>query len=228
MKCGWYEQWLANEGAELWRNGRPSAALLEHARECETCDRTVQRELHLKLMFTELTEQSRAFEPGEAVKGNLLAQLDAMQPQSVPRASWIPRFAIVAAAVACLVLALVIARHVSSPKTVAKALVEMPVPKVAPRPPQNTVATPVVASVKPSMRKVTQGVDPTNAAQRVMPNDFYPVVMCDSATCSGPTVTVRVELPSSPLSARGSRSEPVMADLLVGEDGLVRGVRLLQ
>jgi hypothetical protein len=67
-----------------------------------------------------------------------------------------------------------------------------------------------------------------DSAQAETANDFYPMVMCDSITCAGPAVTVRVELPASQFSARRSSGRKIMADLLVGDDGLVRGVRLLQ
>ena len=229
MNCAWYERQLANEGAELWRNGRPSATLLEHARGCANCDRLVEHELKLKLMFTELAEKMHAAEPSAAVKHNLLAELQTMRPQKVTRLGWLPRFAIAAMGIACLVLAmLVVVQRVKGHRVVARMPTE----------PAPAVKTPVVEearSIKPPVttsaknvsrkatRKSTQSQPPVETA-----NDFYPTVMCDSITCAGPAVTVRVELPRSPLSARRSSGGPVMADLLVGEDGLVRGVRLLQ
>lgn len=229
MNCAWYERQLANESAELWRNGRPSVALLDHARGCEHCDRLIEHELKLKLMFTELAEKNRAAEPNAQVKRNLLAELETMRPRKVVRFGWVPRFAIAALAIACLVLAFVLVRHAKDRSNVAHAPVPQPAPvtkapaieKAVP------VEAPVVAFAKTKAPKVAarpkQATVPAETA-----NDFYPTVMCDSITCAGPAVTVRVELPVSPLSSRRNSSGPVMADLLVGEDGVIRGVRLLQ
>lgn len=222
MTCAWYERQLANDSVELWRNGRPSNTLLEHARACSSCDRLIEEELELKLLTTELAEQSRSLEPGPAVKHNLFAQFDAMQQSVKPRWAW--RFAFAAAVVACLAIGFFVSRF---HRTVHRAddAVRSAVPQVqahsarAAEPPK--AAPPMLAAAKARVK-------PANArpaAQPAASNEFYPVVMCDSLTCAGPTVAVRVELPSSPLTGR---STPVMADLLVGEDGLVRGVRLLQ
>ena len=226
MTCAWYEKQLANQGVELWRNGRPSATLLEHARGCSQCDRLVEHELRLKLMFTELAEQTHAAEPGAQVKRNLLAELEAMRPKKVARFSWVPRFAIAAAVVACLVLAFVLVRRATDRKDVAKSPEPQPSPAV--QAPVVEPAAPVVAAGKKNLPKVRAAASRQSSEAVETANDFYPTVMCDSITCAGPAVTVRVELPASPLSARRSNGGRVMADLLVGEDGLVRGVRLLQ
>ena len=229
MNCAWYERQLANESVELWRNGRPSTTLLEHARRCEHCDRLVEHELKLKLMFTELAEQTRAAEPRAQVKRNLLAELEAMRPLTAARFGWVPRFALAAVVVACLVLAFVLVRHAKDRNNVAHAPVPQPAPAVKAPVTEKAVPVeaPVVASIKTKAPKVT--ARPKQAAVPVeTANDFYPTVMCDSITCAGPAVTVRVEMPASPLSARRNSGGRVMADLLVGEDGVVRGVRLLQ
>ncbi|ABF42667.1 hypothetical protein Acid345_3666 [Candidatus Koribacter versatilis Ellin345] len=231
MNCQWYEQQLANDKIELWTNGRPSPALLAHARECERCAGFVDGELELRASLLELSETSQYAGPSANVKRNLLAELTALAP--VPRRrTFALRFAFAAAAVLCLAIGVLYwrsARPQSTP-VVAKQPAVQPQPVAPPQPAQSQAAIAVkddkpvtVASVqrKPASRKPS--------AKPQTANDFYPVIMCDSLTCDSPTVAIRVELPASPLVNRGGgSSRTVMTDLLVGEDGLVRGVRVLQ
>jgi hypothetical protein len=168
-----------------------------------------------------LALRNRTLQPSPLVKSSLLAEFESLRPASNPRRERIMYYAI-ALAVMCLVVSWVILhRPPAQPPAVAHAPAEAPAalaPKRTPAPSQS--ATKVAHHKDPAHRR-------PSVAAPAPHNDFYPVVMCDSVTCAGPALTVRVQLPRSPLAARGSNT-PVMADLLVGEDGLVRGVRLLQ
>ncbi len=222
MTCTWYEQELAKDAVDLWPSGRPSPALLDHARTCTTCDRIVQHELELKLQLVGLAQKHRAIEPSPSVKRNLLAELDMLHPAHAPRPSRFWYYAL-ATAIICVVVALVIARR---PHPVAPTLASTPAVQPEPIAPETTSTTaPTTPTVVTRHERPARRHSP--AARTTSNADFYPVVMCDSVTCAGPALTVRVQLPRSPLATRGS-NKPVMADLLVGEDGLVRGVRLLQ
>ncbi len=234
MTCQWYEQQLANERNELWVNGRPSPALLEHTRECERCAKLADRELELRGSLLRLAESSQFLRPSENVKRNLLAALNSNTPVR-PRRVFVLRLAFAAAAVLCLGIGLLYWRNARP----------QPVPEVAHQPetqpkqaaPQQSVPVQTVAAMPKANRNPVQvaattkrpALQQSTVAKAQPQNDFYPVIMCDSLTCAGPTVAVRVELPASPLVNRGGGSNrTVMADLLVGEDGLVRGVRVLQ
>jgi hypothetical protein len=50
-------------------------------------------------------------------------------------------------------------------------------------------------------------------------------MFCDPLICSGEEEVIRMELPGSASSADGS--QPVVADVIVGEDGLVRAMRIV-
>jgi hypothetical protein len=223
MTCDWYEQQLATDTVDLWPAGHPSSALLDHARTCSSCDRLVQRELVLKRQLVNLAQKNQALQPSPSVKRSLLAELDSLHPSPTPRRMRIIYYAIAGAAIICLVVALLSARR---PHPTAPSLANTPAVKPAPIVPETTPttapSTPTVVArhEAPARRRSPATLTASNT-------DFYPVVMCDSVTCAGPALTVRVQLPRSPLATRGSNT-PVMADLLVGEDGLVRGVRLLQ
>jgi hypothetical protein len=223
MNCDWYEQQLTSDSIDLWPGGKPSPLLADHARTCSTCERLVQQEVGLRRQFVDLAFRNQACRPSPSVKSALLAELDLLHPASNPRRERILYCALAVAAVICLALALAVFRRTPvQPPAVADAPAETPAPPVASK--TNTAPSPSATNVaqhkKPSHR-------PPSVSTPAPRNDFYPVVMCDSVTCAGPALTVRVQLPRSPLAAHGSNT-PVMADLLVGEDGLVRGVRLLQ
>jgi hypothetical protein len=222
MNCDWYEQQLTNDSIELWPGGKPSPLLADHARTCAICDRLVQQESELRRQLAGLALRNRTLEPSPSVKSNLLAEFESLRLASKPRRERILSYAIAMAAVICVAVAWVILhRPPAQPPAVAHAPAEAPAalaPKRTPAPSQT--ATRLAHHKDPAHRR-------PSVAAPAPHNDFYPVVMCDSVTCAGPALTVRVQLPRSPLAARGSDT-PVMADLLVGEDGLVRGVRLLQ
>jgi hypothetical protein len=225
MSCSWYRTQLETADEELWFHGQPSSALLDHARGCESCERLLRHELQLRALLTELAAGSRNLEPSASVKRNLLVELDTLRAERIPRGRITLRFAFAIAALVCLVIGLALALRSRPHPTTAVISPATPTPKTTATPPAVVDPSPIVsvpAHASPS-RQRREPPRPTVAS-----NDFYPVVMCDSITCAGPSVTVRVELPTSPLVARRNGNHPVMADLLVGEDGLVRGVRLLQ
>ena len=221
MTCDWYEQQLANDAVDLWPAGHPSAALLDHACACSFCDRLVQRQLILQSQLVDLAQKNQALQPSPSVKRSLLEELDSLQPSPTPRRMRIIYYAIAGAAIICLVVALLSARR---PHPVAPTIANTPAVKPAPIVPETT---PTTAPLTPTVVARHEAPARRRLSATAPNTDFYPVVMCDSVTCAGPALTVRVQLPRSPLATRGSNT-PVMADLLVGEDGLVRGVRLLQ
>jgi hypothetical protein len=57
---------------------------------------------------------------------------------------------------------------------------------------------------------------------------FVALMFCDPLICSGDEQVIRMELPgNASASAEGSGSQPVIADVVVGEDGLVRAMRIV-
>jgi hypothetical protein len=225
MTCVWYEEHLANDTVELWSKGRPSSELLAHASECRACAIRLDSELALRESLVLLANSSRSSEPSPLIKSNLFAELERNAPAPAPRKSgW--AFAFAAVVVLCAAAGLLFWRSKPQQPAVVQVQPSIPTPQVTPAPQveQSAVAKAEVAAAPKPKR-----IEPRPQQQAAAPNDFYPVVMCDSLSCSGPMFSVRVELPASPLAIRsGGGNRTVMADLLVGEDGLVRGVRVLQ
>jgi len=65
-------------------------------------------------------------------------------------------------------------------------------------------------------------------AQAVQAQDYVPLMLCDPLSCSGDEQVVRMELPASVVDASRDSSEPLVADVVLGEDGLVRAIRIVQ
>jgi len=51
-------------------------------------------------------------------------------------------------------------------------------------------------------------------------------MLCDPLICSGDEQVIRMELPAT-VTADGSSAQPVLADVVIGEDGLVRAMRIV-
>ncbi len=56
---------------------------------------------------------------------------------------------------------------------------------------------------------------------------FVALMLCDPLICSGEEQVVRMELPATGAAANGSTTQPVLADVVIGEDGLVRAMRIV-
>jgi hypothetical protein len=52
-------------------------------------------------------------------------------------------------------------------------------------------------------------------------------MLCDPLSCSGEEQVVRMEIPANATDASNG-SEPQMADVVIGDDGLVRAIRIVQ
>jgi hypothetical protein len=56
---------------------------------------------------------------------------------------------------------------------------------------------------------------------------YVPLMLCDPLSCSGDEQVVRMEIPASSVDASNG-AEPLVADVVVGDDGLVRAIRIVQ
>jgi hypothetical protein len=80
-------------------------------------------------------------------------------------------------------------------------------------------------------RAVTSRQSPNSSqslAQVVQTQGYVPLMLCDPLSCSGDEQVVRMELPASAVDASRDSSEPLVADVVLGEDGLVRAIRIVQ
>lgn len=167
----------------------------------------------------------------------------AVTPLSTPMALRLSRFfevgAYVALAAALLVgvfLSIRLLQHHSSPSAVESQNVPAGVEPVANQatPAPRVIAEAPVArrEVRPvtvARRRVHTSAVPENSvssavddSQELAEAAYTPLMFCDPLSCAAETQVVRVELPPS-----GDSSQPQMADLVVGYDGVVRAVRMV-
>jgi hypothetical protein len=72
---------------------------------------------------------------------------------------------------------------------------------------------------------------PVVAQDSSLAPDFRSLMYCDALSCGGVMELIRVQLPSagmSPNRASSGRGGTVMADVLVGPDGIARGIRIVE
>ncbi len=61
-----------------------------------------------------------------------------------------------------------------------------------------------------------------------LPPGFASLMYCDEMSCTGQMEVIRVELPPPVTPTAGPAAAPVMAEMLVGADGIARGIRIVQ
>lgn len=169
----------------------------------------------------------------------------AVTPLSTPMALRLSRFfevgAYVAMAAALLVgifLGLRLLQHSSNQVTAQSQIVPASVDPAAQKP--AAIARKALAADEPPQpvtlaRKRVQPMRQSKgaAAKAQVTNDdsqsladagYTALMFCDPLSCAAETQVVRVELPAAP---GGQGSQPQMADLVVGYDGVVRAVRIV-
>jgi hypothetical protein len=106
-----------------------------------------------------------------------------------------------------------------------------PVPVLADKP----VSPPIPIAKAPSLplRASSQGENIAAAApgEDSFPRAFHSLVYCDQISCPGAMEVIRVELPAPVLGLAPTPAEPggmVSADVLVGADGIARGIRVVE
>jgi hypothetical protein len=111
---------------------------------------------------------------------------------------------------------------------------ESPAAFVSMSPPTSTESTapsrpePVHSAGNRTLRKPAAQVGTTR--DRPVAADFRSLMYCDELSCGGPLAVIRVQLPASSagLTALNSKNDAVFADVLVGPDGIARGIRIVQ
>ena len=94
--------------------------------------------------------------------------------------------------------------------------------EVAQKPVNSAATAGTVASTKrPSSAAGTSG------ATTIDRQGFVAMMLCDPLICSGDEQVIRMELPGNAAGSSDVSSEPVIADVVVGDDGLVRAMRIV-
>ena len=233
----------------LWeRSQARDLQILDHAGGCQKCAAWLQQQRMLAATMQTLQARTAACAAGPDVERALLRAFrqgnsQPVQPemayQVTPIAMRLSRFfevgayvAIGAAIVVALFLGVrlleqrsinvpvksqVAQPSVSAPTVVADTFESQPHPQLPAGSRSNVRRSPtrrVPSASKPSP-------DMTEPSQTSADADYIALMLCDPLSCSGDAQVVRMELPAQ------NNAQPQMADVIVGLDGVVRAVRLV-
>jgi hypothetical protein len=221
-----------------------SAEVAAHAADCADCGRFIeqQRDLGMGLRLV----QECVAEPSTALDAVILAnyrEYVSKQPSSVGStpSRRRPKSAALrwSAALAAVVLVAVILssqgrKNVATiPQSSTAQSIAVPQPTdsnprdsnlsaVMKREVSHATSSPVVRRRHPAPSVATLG--------NSLPVGFHSLMYCDELSCSGAMEMIRVQLPSSSAftSPSGRTNDVVFADVLVGSDGIARGIRIVE
>lgn len=228
-----------------------------HARECASCGRWLDSQTLLGNAMQALRASTAEFEAGPSVERAVLrafrdAEFTAEQPVEPERAApaaWklsrVFEFGAYVAVAAALIMGVflgsrllhdqqarrqpahaqnrVAQQRLSS--TATATAVNTGTVEIAPVPAVTKGAKPRVSGMR--AQGFSQVSGKTNATSSDT-GDYVALMLCDPLICSGDEQVVRMELPSTAASGDGSAGQPVLADVVIGDDGLVRAMRIVR
>jgi len=254
MNCSEFQN-ISHELVRDRVEGRDRIEALAHAGECPRCAEYLDKERGLSLKLGFLSQALHSQEAPERLESVLLTAFREHAAHtdgngSVPLHAG-PRFwarqkfwgwaGTAAALAAVIALAIGIHSRRRSQNEVPTASVTAPATQIqesapaalAPRGEQGQgQQQPRIEAVQhrrnltPHVRRI--GDEGTTVAEN---SGFVPLIYCDEMNCGSPGEVVRVEIPASSLPMMGlvsdTRTGPVRADVVVGEDGIARAIRLV-
>ena len=226
----------------LWELARnPQQELLGHAAQCEACGGWLNAQRALAGSMQALQAQTAGLEAGPEVEQTLLRAFRQTMParaaavDSVSGAwamclsRWFEIGAYAAAGAAILVALFLSARLLphrgqTSVEGRKQPIIAQPLPQSAA---PSTFAT---ASVAPRRQAASSRSERNWIAAANSANDsegdadgYVALMLCDPLSCSSESQVVRMELPDN----GNASSQPRTADVVVGYDGIVRAVRMV-
>jgi hypothetical protein len=246
MTCRDIHVYLASDPCAATRNAYESADFSEHLTACAECNRLIKEQKEV----TQCLELVRGHVPAlpASLDASVLARYrtyvaERSRPMVAPVESRIGILGALgwAAAVAFAVVVAYgsISLFIPGPSDRVQRTSPEPRPVVAPQPAASAdrsmpaarepvrrkpTSTPVLAK---RTRPATPGAQPDNT----FPARFQSLMYCDQLSCSGALDVIRVQLPSPVLgisSVSRKASGLVSAEVLVGPDGIARGIRVVE
>lgn len=232
-------------------------AMLAHARECATCGRWLESQCRLASAMQALRASTVEREAGPNVEQAVLLAFRSLEfapasPAGPDRAApmmWkLSRFFEVAAyttVAAALTLAVFLSSRLLHERQTTQARVRTQI-AISPQesgavqtvPVVNTASSQTTSSQIAAKPAATRTVSVHNlqsqkaagqAATTAAENEgFVALMLCDPLVCSGEEQVIRMELPEAGAVSGGSNAgQPVIADVVIGDDGLVRAMRIV-
>ncbi|HZR57099.1 MAG TPA: hypothetical protein VFA74_09530 [Terriglobales bacterium] len=222
-----------------------SSEVAAHILVCADCSRFVeaQRELggRLRLIRDSVPQVSLSLD--SAVLANYRQSVkrptDAMRPTSVPKRTGRLAIAVWRGAIAAVlaVALLFVAKKIPSRPSEIQAKQPATVRQAT----SADNVTPAVVEERNQIRRKFPASHPTGhkkaGAEEMMTNSlpagFQGLMYCDQLSCDGPMDVIRMRLPISVADdgstpASGTNNSTVVADVLIGADGIARGIRVVE
>jgi len=254
MNCSEFQH-ISHELARGQVQGREKIEALAHAGECSRCAEYLQQERTLSLKLGFLSQVMHVQEAPARLEPALLAAFrehaaHASENGSVPLHAgpryWAHRkFWAWGASAAALAAVLALAIGLRSGQRVPSQPSNAPLASsVAPHEESKAPAPAIVKQDETVVHQAAiQAVKRNRPAEPrgrsagdedaniTVASGFVPLIYCDELNCGTPGDVVRVELPASSLPMMGlasnTRTGPVRADVVIGEDGIARAIRLV-
>jgi hypothetical protein len=215
------------------------AEVAAHIAKCADCSRLVEAQKELGENLRLVRESTPQLSPSldRAVLANYrrhiagLSRFIAASP--VPRRHAVP--ALLWSAAAMIVIAILFLPDRKTVTTIAQPPTPKP-PSVAQLPETNRERT-IVAQRTRRLKPEVASARPRRSAASVVspitpfPAGFRSLMYCDELCCLGAMEMIRVQLPSFAAGfkpASTAANDVVYADVLVGPDGIARGIRIVQ
>ena len=254
MNCSEFQH-ISHELARDRVEGREKIEALAHTEECSRCAEYLQEERRLSLRLGFLSQVMQAQEAPAQLESVLMAAFrehaaQASENSSIPLHAG-PRFwahqkfwvwgarAAALAAIFALVIGLESGNRVPS-QAPSSAASNTQGPQAETAPVTSAVVKqhelnerhPAIQISKRGHAVVPGARAPAHEETTLADSSgFIPLVYCDELNCGTPGDVVRVELPASSLPIMGFASTnvtgPIRADVVVGEDGVARAIRLV-
>ena len=249
MSCTEFENIVAELADDRITDALSRRQLQSHAAECPDCFAHLAAQRRLSGELDSLARETDHLAADPALKQELLAafaELHAPERNFVLHKSQGPRYWLLAAAAAILVT-VVTAAVLMRPTPELIASVD-PAPLATPSPVATPAATPDVSRTPDAApgpanrttvaRRVNQGPRKTDTAAASSTTEttteYLPLTYMNDQTALQTGVVVRVEIPRTTLLSMGlpmntDRADTlVKADVIVGDDGVPRAIRLVQ
>ena len=258
MKCHEFMQAAETfTPSQLSRMRTEDQAVSAHARECASCGRWLESQTLLGSAMQALRASTAELEAGPNVERALLLAFrdtdfpsqTSVEPEHAAPAAWklsrIFEFGAYAAIAAALIMGVFLGSRLLHDRRIQQHPAQAQ-NKVAPLPlsatstrtavnPATTEIAPEAAVTKEAKSRVSGvrvqswpralGKAETTASDT---DDYVALMLCDPLICSGDEHVVRMELPAATASTDGSGGRPVLAEVVIGEDGLVRAMRIVR
>jgi hypothetical protein len=231
MDCRQFEEILHDLARAAALDAETLEAGLAHARVCTECREHLAEAQLLTETLAALAEESAEAQAPPHLEANLLMAVRRRRRR--PAVRWQP-WAVAGAATVLFAVALALPRWEGPSRTQpGQTVADQPAAPVQ-APAVNHEVAPQPHAAPPAGKKSSHQQAPYDLDRAVWATDFVPVPFSDSLMPDEDAAVVRVRMPRSELASLGfpvsedGTTQLIKADLLIGQDGQPRAVRLVQ